>query len=269
MAQPVNSREAADRQRIRRFYESEDESRWGRAELPDLRPRLEDLIRRYLAPSDCVLELGSGKGALEGIHPRYVASDLSRRALLDFFAPATPRVQADMEELPLASGSVALVVSVAALEHVPRPERCLKEIDRVLRSGGVLFLAPAWFCRPWAARGLHVRPFRQLGWRDRLEKLTLPVRNHLLFRAATVFPRRVWGELEWRLRRRPLLFRYRRLQPNLTEYITSDSDAFTSMDPHRAILFFLSRGYHVLSAPTGWQRFWVRHVPVVVRKPGP
>ncbi|MFQ5663092.1 MAG: class I SAM-dependent methyltransferase [Terriglobia bacterium] len=266
-APPLDLISTAERNRIREFYDGGEASRWGRAALPELRAQIQVLIDHYLAPADRLVELGCGQGALEGIHPRYVGLDLSRRALQKFFSPTTPRVQASMEELPLRSAAVGMVVSVAALEHVPRPERCLEEIARVLRPGGLLYLAPAWFCRPWAARGLHVRSFRELRWRDRVEKLTLPLRNHLLFRAVGIFPQRLWSELEWRARHRPLPFRYRRLQPNLNQHITSDSDAFVSMDPHRAILFFLSRGYDIVSAPGFWRRFTVRHLPVVVRKP--
>jgi SAM-dependent methyltransferase len=250
---------------IRRFYDAADEERWGRSALPE-RDLIEDLVARHLRPEDWLLELGCGRGALEGIHPRYVGLDVSHRVLREYFSSSTLRVQADMEQLPFRAGTVRMIVTLAALEHVPCPERCLEEIDRVLRPGGVLFLAPAWFCRPWAARGLHVRSFRELGWRDRLEKLTIPFREHILFRAGSLFPRRLLHEIEWRVRRGPFPFRYRRLKPNLDEYITSDSDAFTSMDPHTAILFFLSLDYEILSAPSAWRRFCVRHEPVVVRK---
>jgi SAM-dependent methyltransferase len=55
-------------------------------------------------------------------------------------------VQGIGERLPLADASVDLVLSMQVLEHVQEPERVLREIDRVLRPGGVLYLsAPNYF----------------------------------------------------------------------------------------------------------------------------
>ena len=62
-------------------------------------------------------------------------------------------------------------------------------------------------------------------------------------------------------------FTYRRLTPNLHEYVGTDCDAFTSMDPHTAILYFRGRGWNVLSHPTSIARMLVRHGAVVVQKP--
>ena len=60
---------------------------------------------------------------------------------------------------------------------------------------------------------------------------------------------------------------YERLTPNLEEYVGTDCDAFTSMDPQAAALYFATRGWDVLSHPTFRDRMLARHSPVVVRKP--
>jgi ubiquinone/menaquinone biosynthesis C-methylase UbiE len=88
-------------------------------------------------------------------------------------------IQADIENLPVASGSVDFALSVSTLEHVPHPEYVLAEIHRILKPGGVVFLAPAWFCRPWAAKGLAIRRYRELGLADKLRKALIPLRNNL------------------------------------------------------------------------------------------
>ena len=63
-----------------------------------------------------------------------------------------------------------------------------------------------------------------------------------------------------------MAFTYKRLQPNLQKYVGTDCDAFTSMDPHAAILFFATRGWEILSHP-GRRRLLARAEAVVVRKP--
>lgn len=171
------------------------------------------------------------------------------------------RVQGDAEWLPFATGSFAYIFSVAALEHVPDPGRAFEEIARVLTPGGVAYLARAWNCRKWTARGVTVLPYSQLSLRDKITKGSLPLREHILWRALWVALFRLWREM-----RRPSRLAYLRLTPNLDRYLTSDSDAYASIDPHAAVLFFRSRGFEVLSHP-GFKRMLARHEPVVLRKP--
>jgi SAM-dependent methyltransferase len=244
------------------FYNADDPSRWGRAEMPEaLRVTMEWLTRAAL-PAGLVLELGCGRGALAEVSERYAGVDLSLPALA---SGPERRICADMEQLPVRSESIAFLFSWAALEHVPHPERVLAEIERVLRPGGVALLAPAWHCRPWAAEGLEFRPYGELRPWQRVRKALIPFRNAVLWRALFEGPRRI--VLEWRLRRAtPLPFAYRRLEPNLDAYLGTDSDAFVSMDPHSMIAYFASRGWDVPSHPTRRARLNSRHEPVAVRK---
>lgn len=53
---------------------------------------------------------------------------------------------ADARVLPVADGSVDVVLCTQVIEHIPEPARVLQEIFRVLRPGGTLILsAPAIF----------------------------------------------------------------------------------------------------------------------------
>lgn len=63
-------------------------------------------------------------------------------------------------------------------------------------------------------------------------------------------PARLYRELRFYFLRQSLSFDDKRLSPNLDEYIYTDCDAFTSMDSHAAILYYLSRGWRVMSHPT-------------------
>jgi SAM-dependent methyltransferase len=244
------------------FYNTDDPSRWGRPEMPEAAGVNAEWLARADVPPGTVLELGCGKGALATDSALYVGLDLSLAALKG----ARRRICGDMEQLPLATESVAFLFTWAALEHVPHPELVLGEIERVLSPRGVALLAPAWHCRPWAAEGLEFRPFGELRAGQRVRKALIPLRNAILWRALFELPRRL--AREWRFRRgRPLAFDYGRLEPNLEAYMGTDSDAFTSMDPHAAAVYFASRGWEVLSHPTRRARLTARHEPVVVRKP--
>jgi SAM-dependent methyltransferase len=257
----------ATAQRYRDFYEADDPNRWGRSEMPGERLVAQRwLAEARLEPHDLVLELGCGMGVLSDLHRKYAGLDFSLNALRRFPTRAS-RVNGDMQSLPFADNAAAFVMTFTALEHVPDPERALNEMARVLRPGGILLLAPAWHVRPWAAKGLAFRPYSDLPWADRLQKLTIPLRESIVWRAGAETPRRVLRELGLLAGITRIPFHYRQLTPNLDEYICTDCDAFSSMDPHAAIAWFASRGWEVLSHPGAWSRFTVRTEPVVFRKP--
>ncbi len=213
-----------------------------------------------------ILEVGIGRGAFQDVVSRWVGADLAAsagRLVHKAFAACSA------EALAFRGASFDAVWTIAVLEHVPRPERALEEIARVVKPGGLAYLAPAWHCRPWARDGLPVRPYRDLGWSQRLSKATIPLRESLLVRAALELPVRLWRELRWHLEGRALSLRYGSLVPNYETFWCADSDACSVLDPHEVLLWFASRGWTSPSHPTSWRRLSVRHGAVVVRKPGP
>lgn len=142
-----------ERQRKSRAFFDEHARQWddlvGRLlPLPDYRERLLALL-----PADGILvEIGSGTGAL--------LADLSRRATRLIAIDHSPamlelarqRVASEglsnvelrlgeMSHLPLADGLVRGVVLNMVLHHAADPPTVLREIRRVLASGGVLVLA--------------------------------------------------------------------------------------------------------------------------------
>jgi len=248
------------------FYNTEDPNRWGRSEMPE---QLE-LTRHWLFEvgaldaQKIVLELGCGVGALSGMHANYIGLDFSLVALKKFIK-GTKLINGDMQRLPLKDESVDFIFSWAALEHVPNPERVLDEVGRVLKVGGTVLLAPAWNVRPWAAKALPVRSYHELSWSDRVSKATIPLRNSILWRSIFALPVRFYREASV-YSESPLGFDYKRLSPNLQEYVYTDCDAFTSMDAHAAIMFFKSRNWNILSHRGFFARVLARHEPVVFQK---
>lgn len=82
----------------------------------------------------------------------------------------------------------------------------------------------------------------------------------------TYYPLRILREFFYLFKKKPLKFKYKRLSPNLEEYIYTDGDAFVSMDPHMMALYFYSRGYYVISTPNFLKRIFIRSNPVIVKK---
>ncbi len=248
------------------FYSEADPERHGRSGEGMPEPFASE-VRNFVAgvpAGGVVVEIGSGRGAFSGIHPGYVATDYSLFALRAYSHGR--RVQADVEALPFRTGSIDAFFSVATLEHIPQPELALAEIARCLRPGGSALLYPAWYVRPWAAKALTERSYASLPIGDRVRKGTIPVRDTAPWWFAKLLPGRIGRELAIRAGRQ-LDFRYRRLSPNLDEYLTSDSDAFTSMDPHAVASYFISRGYRDLRRPRPVRRLLYGYEAVVIRKP--
>lgn len=246
----------------RRFFDSDDPARWGRAEMPEQETVTLEWMQR-LQPDGPALELGCGRGALAQLVPRHVGLDLAMVPL----RRVARAVNGDMEALPFRDSTIGFLFSWAAIEHVPNPDQVIAEIERVLRPGGVALLAPAWHCRPWAAEGLEFRPHSELNTGQSIRKALIPLRNFVAWRAAFELPRRAWRE--WRARSRTPPFAFSRLEPNLDDYVGTDCDAFTSMDPQAAALYFHARGWDVVSHPRFRDRMLARHEPVVVRKRSP
>ena len=248
------------------FYNGIDDGRYGRLEMPAEEYFLRRTLETYGPRNDDanIVEIGCGKGALSETHPGYVGIDLSYHALKSQ-VKTNRAIQADAENLPLQDASVDFLFSFATLEHVPNPDKAIKEIERVMKPAAVALIHPAWFCRRWAAKALPIRAYGQLSLRDKLEKLLLPLTEFLPFRLAIVMPKRIFREARFAFSSRPSDFDYVRLNPNLKEYVYTDSDAWTHMDSHSCLMYFYSRGWELLSAPTVFRRLTVRHEPVVVR----
>ena len=100
--------------------------------------RRDDFIDRQLvglAEDALVVNVGCGvvrrfESACPG---RFLATDLRVLSNVDFAS--------DASALPLADGSVDLVLSLELVEHVPEPAVVLREIARVLKPGGTVILS--------------------------------------------------------------------------------------------------------------------------------
>jgi len=102
------------------------------------------LIRKYYENCGAFLEVGCGSMELRRYLPRghwYNAIDLAysefqlNRALSSKFVNLA---MASATDIPLADGSVTMVVATEVFEHIPPIEDAVREIRRVMQGGGKL-----------------------------------------------------------------------------------------------------------------------------------
>lgn len=223
---------------------------------------IEEFVRSYGLEHARVLEVGAGSGELQDVVANYTGLDISETAGRNFHKPF---VRASATAMPFRQDDFDALWTIDTLEHVPRPERALSEIRRVVKDGGLVYLKAAWQCRPWTAQGYHVRPYSDLGVGEKIIKLSIPLRESIAFRALYTFPIRLIRLATALASPQPTSFRYRRLAPNYEHYWDADSDAINSMDPYEAILWFRSRGDEILSFDGPIAPLWVRSGAIVVR----
>ena len=222
-------------------------------------------LRQFVTQFDLIkrrcLEVGSGRGAFQDIVPDYTGTDLSDVVAQNYHKPF---FTANAEDLPFDDNSFDAIWTITVLEHVPNPEKALREIRRVLKPDGLLYLKPAWNCRSWICEGIPVRPYSTLSLRQKLIKFTLPIRDSLLFRAIFALPRRLLRSFVGLFTRTERL-KFKRLPADYSTFWMVDSDACSSIDPFDAIQWFRSRGDLVLSHPRWRDAFLSRSEPLVVQ----
>lgn len=221
-----------------------------------------------------ILEIGCGMAFVSKVHPGWHGAEYSKTAVLrvkERDGQSTQIFEEDAMRLSFSDNSFDAVFTFAALEHVFDPNKAFLEIDRILRGGGYVLIAPAWNCRSWTVKKIEHRPMSQLSWLERIERWSIPFRECLFVRACIAFPNRIFSEIKLALGVKFLPLRYKALQPrwDLIEQYghVSDDDALADIDPHAAICFFKSRGYEISSHPTILTRLLAKHESLIARKP--
>jgi len=217
-------------------------------------PILGSFIKQYHLEDSLVLEVGCGRGAFQDLVPHFVGVDLSASVARYLHKPFCC---ASAAALPFPADFFEALWSIHVLEHVPDPEQALLEMRRVLKPGGLLFLSPAWYCRPWVAQGYPVRPYADLDLKGKAVKASIPVRNNLMFRASYVIPRRLGRLISAWLGSKQADLRYKELPANCEIFWMEDSDAVNSLDPFDVIAWFAWRGDQCLNKSTWVQKLFV------------
>ncbi len=124
-------------------------------EVPLERRRIAEFVARAareLVPGARVLDAGAGEAPYRELfgHCDYVTVDWEQSP---HPGGRSADVIASLEQLPLADSSFDAVISTQVLEHVPDPGAVLRELNRVLRPGGRL-----WLTAPLVAE-VHEEPY--------------------------------------------------------------------------------------------------------------
>ena len=114
---------------------------------------LERLLNRYGAPDGIALDLGCGVGSHFSLLERHakecIGLDISAEALQ--YAKRcsyTQLLEGSVEKIPLPNSSISIVLCADVLEHVDDAQT-LKEIFRVLKPGGMLYVTVPAFQSLW------------------------------------------------------------------------------------------------------------------------
>jgi glycosyltransferase involved in cell wall biosynthesis/SAM-dependent methyltransferase len=234
-----------------------------RAEDHSFYPFLQEFIAKYELKSKRCLEIGSSGGFFQDLVVDYWGTDIADSLARYYHKPY--RI-ASGGHYPFDDAMFDAIWTITVHEHIPDLQASLLEIQRLLKPGGVICFAPAWQCRSWAGEGYAVRPYRDLGWKGKLIKMSILIRERVWFRSMFIFPKRAYRQLQYLLGKRFDVIRYKKLKPNYEVFWTSDSDACNAIDPHDAILWFLSHEFECLSHQSFWKVFFVRTGALVFRK---
>jgi SAM-dependent methyltransferase len=209
---------------------------------------IRDQVAQFVADNNLeharTLEVGSGMGKLQDVVVDYTGIDIAPTAARFYHKPF---VVGTATAMPFKDSEFDALWSIWVLEHISNPETALSEIRRVVKSGGLIFLFPAWNCVPWAADGYDARPYSDFGLYGKLVKASIVIRGNRVFRAAYTRPIRLIRSFAGS----PTHLHYRRLIPNFREYWQADSDAVVSLDRTEVGRWFTSRGDELLDATGG------------------
>lgn len=99
-------------------------------------------LKRFYKKDDIVLNLGSGN------------SIINKNVInVDIFQYGNVDIVCDISDLPFEDKSIDIILNLAVLEHVKEPSEIIKEVQRVLKDGGIVYTAFPFI------QGFHASPY--------------------------------------------------------------------------------------------------------------
>jgi ubiquinone/menaquinone biosynthesis C-methylase UbiE len=131
-------------------------------------------VREFYPQSGCVLDVGCGSGGYswyfeQGEAGMYVGLDITARRFPELSSLRPARcvrrfVRGNAMGLPFEEGQFDFAIAIHSFEHIPDDEIVLREIARVLKKGGCVFVvAPS----VWGLRCLYERSHGYRGYEPR------------------------------------------------------------------------------------------------------
>jgi SAM-dependent methyltransferase len=248
-------------------YSAEDEYKYqsiakAAADAADIQGNIEEFVRHYDLAASRVLDIGAGRGSLQDVVSDYVGLDISPTAKSFFHKPF---VEGSATAMPFPDSSFDAAWSIWVVEHIPEPEKVFREIRRVIKPGGYVYLMPVWNVPAFNGQGFEVRPYTDFDWSGKLVKATVPVQKSKLMKASYLPPRRILKEVRHSLFGQPTQLTYRRIIPDYSHYWTTDTDAVIQLDRHETSLWFRSRGDECLNCSVSSEFFGGGGEPLILR----
>jgi len=123
-----------------------------------------------------VLDIGSASQSIKkylGNEVRYIGLDYYSTA--KYWYDYVPDIYGDAQVLPIKNESVSNVLMLDVLEHLPYPDKCMREIARVLKPGGKLIIQTP-FLYPLHDQPLDFNRWTEYGYEKLFEGSGLEVK---------------------------------------------------------------------------------------------
>jgi len=95
------------------------------------RERLRNFLKKY-SSDEKILDIGSGGSSYQDLFPN--------RLTLDIDEKRKPEIVGDAHDLPFEDNFFSFVLCTEVLEHTKDPRQVVSEINRVLKTGGIVVL---------------------------------------------------------------------------------------------------------------------------------
>lgn len=236
-----------------------------RGEKSPFETEVKNFIKKYKIKSNAkCLEIGSGRGALQDVVKDYTGVDLSKTVSKYYHKNF---ISASVTELPFENNTFDFVWTEAVLEHVPDIETALKEIARVTKHNGYIFIAPAWYCKKWYSWGGHVKGIKEFSGKRKMLRILIPFLCIPAVQFIGLFPKRVYVLLKYKFAAKPVKLIYQKLNANYDTYIGPDSDACNGLDPCQVAVWYESRGHKCVSHRSFFRKLFIRteHIGIKVQ----
>jgi SAM-dependent methyltransferase len=222
-----------------------------------------EFLKQYNLFDKKCLEIGSSGGFFQDLVIDYTGTDVAE-SLREFYHK--PYYVTSGARYPFNDNAFDVIWTITVFEHIPDLQIAMNELFRILKPGGYLYFAPAWQCRSWAAEGYEVRKYSDFNLIGKLIKLSIPIRNSVLWRSIFIFPKRFFRTILFYLGLNSKELDYKKIKANYDKYWTTDADACNSIDPYDVILWSKANNFECLSHQNILQQFFVRNGVLVLRK---
>ncbi len=255
------------------FYEKEARGTGSVKDLAAANFDIINFIKKFGLSKKRVLEIGSGNGMCQDVVEDYTGIDVAESLSKSYHKPYF--IIEDGKKYPFKDEYFDAIFTRVTFEHIPDINFALKEMLRVVKKGGFILFNMAWWVRPWVSKGLGVRPYRELNWKEKVSKCSIPVRENLVFRASWIFPLRLFHIIQFLINKKNFKnnLRLQKLEPNYELFSPEsfvdyggDSDACNSVDPHSMILYFMANNCKIINYSSLLRAFSVGYATLIIKK---